>query len=235
MFPNDENLKCYENFVLFSVSAFQYIIMAIIFSKGRPYRKSVVTNPGLITSLIVLTLLTLYIVLWPCKGLISILELAVPPKFTFRLTLVGIAVANFILAVFIEYFVVNLISSLHIRNLQCGGSSKKRPKFDTKKTYLQVEYDLNRRTDWPPVSSYSASSPTKAAEMEKCSSVNEIMPRKLNNNNVEKEMPTIGITRHARTLSIPIPISDFQKNSEYHQKIRHSSAVEQKNLHNQLS
>jgi len=222
---------CYENYVLFSVSAFQYIIMAIVFSRGKPYRKSVVTNPGLISSLIILTLLTLYMVLWPCSGLISILELAVPPEFTFRLTLVGIAVANFVVALFIEFFIVDFISSLECKQLQCGGgSSKKRPKFDTKKAYLQIEYDLAQRTDWPPISPYPASN--NPSELQKWSTINEILPKKLNNN-TETGLPG-GMNRHMRTLSIPIPISEFQRNCDgYPNKVRHSSAVEQKNLHNQ--
>ena len=43
--PVDEfDNKCYEVTAVFSVSAFQYISMAVIFSKGAPYRKAMFTN-----------------------------------------------------------------------------------------------------------------------------------------------------------------------------------------------
>jgi len=43
--PIDEfDNKCYEVTAVFSISAFQYIGMAVIFSKGSPYRKNMFTN-----------------------------------------------------------------------------------------------------------------------------------------------------------------------------------------------
>ena len=39
----DDNVS-YENTAVFSISAFQYIILAVAFSKGPPYRKTMFTN-----------------------------------------------------------------------------------------------------------------------------------------------------------------------------------------------
>jgi hypothetical protein len=47
------------------VSAFQYIILAYAFSKSSPYRKRVYSNYALVTSLIVMTIFTLFMVFWP--------------------------------------------------------------------------------------------------------------------------------------------------------------------------
>ncbi|KAH3786202.1 hypothetical protein DPMN_164305 [Dreissena polymorpha] len=43
--PEDEyNYISYENIAIYVSSTYQYIILAIIFSKGKPYRKSMFTN-----------------------------------------------------------------------------------------------------------------------------------------------------------------------------------------------
>jgi translation elongation factor EF-1alpha len=43
--PNDHrDYQCYEVTALFTMSGFQYIIMAVVFAKGAPYRKSMFTN-----------------------------------------------------------------------------------------------------------------------------------------------------------------------------------------------
>jgi len=42
--PEIRDFTCHEVTAVFSVSAFQYITMAITFSKGVPYRKSMLTN-----------------------------------------------------------------------------------------------------------------------------------------------------------------------------------------------
>ena len=52
---------------MFTVSAFQYIILAYAFSKSTPYRKKIYTNLWLVASLVFLTGFTVYIVLFPSR------------------------------------------------------------------------------------------------------------------------------------------------------------------------
>lgn len=60
-------VACWENYAVFTISAFQYIILAYAFSKSSPYRKMIYTNLWFIASLLFMTGFTLYIVLYPSK------------------------------------------------------------------------------------------------------------------------------------------------------------------------
>lgn len=42
--PAPDNLPNYENTVIFSLSAFQYLILAAAVSKGAPFRRPLYTN-----------------------------------------------------------------------------------------------------------------------------------------------------------------------------------------------
>ena len=61
----DSEVACWENYAVFTVSSFQYIILAYAFSKSRPYRKYVYTNYWFVGSLVVLTAFTVYLVMEP--------------------------------------------------------------------------------------------------------------------------------------------------------------------------
>lgn len=39
-----ERIMCWENTVLFLISCFQYLVLGVVYSKGRPYRKPLYTN-----------------------------------------------------------------------------------------------------------------------------------------------------------------------------------------------
>lgn len=41
---DDSDLKCHDNYAIFSISAMQYITLAVVFSKGVPYRNPMYTN-----------------------------------------------------------------------------------------------------------------------------------------------------------------------------------------------
>ncbi len=60
-------VACFENYAVFCVSAFQYIILAYAFSKSTPYRKFIYTNLWLVASLLLLTAFTVYLVLYPAE------------------------------------------------------------------------------------------------------------------------------------------------------------------------
>ncbi|UYV64215.1 ATP13A3 [Cordylochernes scorpioides] len=72
--PTDTSDACHDNLAIFSVSVFQYITLAIIFSQGAPYRKPIYTNWSLTLSLAAMTVFSAYLVLWPHPWLAQLLE-----------------------------------------------------------------------------------------------------------------------------------------------------------------
>ena len=144
--PKDEFLyDCYENYSVFSMSTFQYAIIAIVFSRGKPYRKAIYTNKCFILSIVVLTLCNIYITLSPAQWAIDLLELQMPPVYDWRFMIVGLALINFLVCLAFESFVVEYIIQEKIK-----------PKLykpeKSKKQYLLLEYDLKCNPNWPPIS-----------------------------------------------------------------------------------
>ncbi|KAI9315959.1 putative P-type ATPase [Dichotomocladium elegans] len=91
--PDGENIECYENTVLFLLSSFQYIFVAIVFSVGPPYRKPLWSNGRLLITLAVLVTLTTWCVILPSTWVMEWLELEAIP-FTFRMLILMLAWTN---------------------------------------------------------------------------------------------------------------------------------------------
>ncbi|XP_071454633.1 polyamine-transporting ATPase 13A3-like isoform X2 [Hetaerina americana] len=103
---HEEIVMCWENTVVFCVSSFQYLILAAVFSKGKPHRKPLYTNTWLLVSIMFLTFSTLLLTLFPLEPIASFFELE---KFSgeiqemyFRFYLLGLPILNLLLAVFVE-------------------------------------------------------------------------------------------------------------------------------------
>nr|CAI5860822.1 unnamed protein product [Callosobruchus analis] len=73
------NFMSFENYVVFTVSIFQYITMVVAFSKGKPFRMPLYTNTFLTFSLVATTLLSIYIAVDPAHWIKDSLELKLPP------------------------------------------------------------------------------------------------------------------------------------------------------------
>ena len=140
----DETQGCYENYAVYSVSQFQYIILAVVFSQGPPYRQRIYTNHYLTATLVIMTAFSVWLVLWPTQWLTEKLELVLPPdeNMFFRLQLLMFALLNSALAVFIEIFVIDYVVHKKLKKI-CSNSSR------TKKKYLAIEKALSKEKSWP--------------------------------------------------------------------------------------
>ncbi|XP_071349000.1 polyamine-transporting ATPase 13A3-like isoform X2 [Trachinotus anak] len=88
--PHDhKNIRNYENTTLFYVSSFQYLAVAIIFSKGKPFRQPSYKNWPFMLSCIGLYTFLLFILLHPVPAIDSFLEILILDIILWRLVFRG--------------------------------------------------------------------------------------------------------------------------------------------------
>lgn len=142
---NKDDVSCTENYTVFIISSMQYIILAVTFSKGHPYRKSLFTNYGLLTSFICLSLFSVYLATFPFEWLRDWFELILPENVGFRFILVGYGIVNFVISLLMEYFFVDYLVFRKLR-YRWHNIDKSRRKF------LAIDRDMARDLKWPPIS-----------------------------------------------------------------------------------
>ncbi|XP_058970502.2 polyamine-transporting ATPase 13A3 isoform X1 [Pocillopora verrucosa] len=140
---NATYVKCHQNAVLFALSSFQYIHLAVVFSGGAPYRKPFYKSGYFLLVVVFLTLFTGFLVVLPGETLQLFFELATIPDKIFKWTLLGIAACNCLISLFIEMFIV---PSQWLKKVLNRLFCKTRPKNYFRILQHQLEHDF----DWPP-------------------------------------------------------------------------------------
>ncbi|XP_028160682.1 probable cation-transporting ATPase W08D2.5 [Ostrinia furnacalis] len=108
-YAGEEANECWENYAIFTVSMFQYITQAIVFSHGSPYRKSVITNKQLMISAVIMTAISAYITISPAQWLATFLELRMPKDSLLSYMIIILAIINFIVALFFERVIIQFL------------------------------------------------------------------------------------------------------------------------------
>ncbi|KAI1235865.1 putative cation-transporting ATPase 13A3, partial [Lamprotornis superbus] len=121
---HDEHyIKNYENTTLFFISSFQYLIVAIVFSKGKPFRQPCYKNFLFVLSVIVLYVFIFFIMLHPVEPIDEFLELVcVPPEW--RLRIVIIVILNAVVSVLTENVLLDMILWKVVFNRDKQGDSR---------------------------------------------------------------------------------------------------------------
>nr|CAH7729266.1 unnamed protein product [Callosobruchus chinensis] len=106
----EPQIVSWENLVLFTVSSYQYIILATVYSKGMPYRQKLITNYLFLLSAVSLTAFVTWLMIYPCKEMAKFMELIYTSpeekeKFMFRTNLLIFPTFHFALARAIEAFI----------------------------------------------------------------------------------------------------------------------------------
>jgi cation-transporting ATPase 13A2 len=107
--PN--SIACYENYAVFTVSSFQYVVIGVVFSQGVPYRKPILSNIGLVIMLVLGTIVNIILTLAPPDWLESFFEFKLAPTWDARFLILGIAFAHFICSWSLEIGITKSLSS----------------------------------------------------------------------------------------------------------------------------
>ncbi|XP_044093197.1 polyamine-transporting ATPase 13A2 isoform X1 [Neovison vison] len=137
--PAPDNLPNYENTVVFSLSSFQYLILAAAVSKGAPFRRPLYTNVPFLVALALLASILVGLLLVPglLQGPLALRNIA---DTCFKLLLLGLVAFNFVGAFMLESVLDQCLPAC-LRRL--------RPKRVSKKRFKQLERELAEQP-WPP-------------------------------------------------------------------------------------
>ncbi|ORX82959.1 hypothetical protein K493DRAFT_240394 [Basidiobolus meristosporus CBS 931.73] len=141
-FTSAKNVRNFENTSLFLISCFQYILTAIVFNVGPPYRRSMFSNRPFVITIFILLIFSVYIVMYPSKVIMNILDLLGVPL-SYRLNLLFVASLNFAVSMVAEKYVFpNLVQwVVHAWHLRKG--AKYRPLSKSpKKIYKRIEEEM---------------------------------------------------------------------------------------------
>lgn len=136
--PAPDNLPNYENTVIFSLSGFQYLILAAAVSKGAPFRQPLYTNVPFLVALALLGSVLVGLILVPglLQGPLGLRNIA---DSSFKLLLLGLVAFNFVGAFMLESMLDQCLPAC-LRWL--------RPKRASKKQFKRLQRELAERP-WP--------------------------------------------------------------------------------------
>ncbi|KAK7889349.1 hypothetical protein WMY93_024909 [Mugilogobius chulae] len=181
---DDHNIKNYENTSVFYVSSFQYLIVAIVFSKGKPFRQPSYKNWPFVASTLSLYFFLLFIMFYPIEAIDDFLEIVCVP-FEWRVKLFLVIVVNAVVSVLMESFILDIVLWKLVFSRDKQGSFGVTPAaptpqglFDTrafkclarlccphkampKARYMHLAQELSVDPDWPP-------KPTTTTEAKPC-------------------------------------------------------------------
>ncbi|CAG2250705.1 Probable cation-transporting ATPase 13A3,Probable cation-transporting ATPase W08D2.5,Probable cation-transporting ATPase 13A4,Cation-transporting ATPase 13A2 [Mytilus edulis] len=144
----DDAYESYENASVFLISSYQYIILAIVFSKGKPYRNTICSNYFFLANIVFCLACTVWLHIEPLEFFREFMELADIPSMEYKLIYLGIVAINFILSFLVESYFCD--SYLISRKLQ---EKIKENFFNSQLKYKALEEEISQSTHWPPVSS----------------------------------------------------------------------------------
>ncbi|XP_035764116.1 probable cation-transporting ATPase 13A3 [Neolamprologus brichardi] len=170
---DEHNIQNYENTSLFYVSSFQYLIVAIVFSKGKPFRQPSYKNWPFVLSAGSLYVFLLFILFYRVDVINEFMEIVCIP-FEWRLKLFLIILVNAAVSVLVETIILDIVLRKLVFSRDKQGSFGVTPaapapqgandlyghkclscqccprKMRPKARYMHLAQELSVDPDWPP-------------------------------------------------------------------------------------
>ncbi|XP_029361895.1 polyamine-transporting ATPase 13A2 [Echeneis naucrates] len=136
------NLPNMEDTSVFSLSGFQYIIMAVVVTKGYPHKKPLYYNVIFLCLLFILFSVMALLVLYPGPFFSTVFQLYNMSDMGYKMLLIAVAALNFLIC-----FVVEVLIDMGILNcLRVLRGTR-----PSKKQYKRLHALLSDSASWPPL------------------------------------------------------------------------------------
>lgn len=145
---NHSDILKIQNTVLFVYTAFQYIIVALIFSVGRPYRKPFYSNIAFLISCVILMASNCVMTVKPIQFLQESFKIYSIDYGEYYMVIFGLLLCNLLCSHIIDNV---LLDTKCIQRLLRWTQRKKGPK----NKYKLILNDIANDSSWPPASSYT--------------------------------------------------------------------------------
>ncbi|XP_069775899.1 polyamine-transporting ATPase 13A3-like isoform X2 [Narcine bancroftii] len=153
------HISNYENTTLFFVSCCQYLAVAFVFSRGKPFRQPVYRNYLFMGCILILYSFIILIMMFPIDDIAHFFELVCVPL-DWRVKMLLLILANLALSFLVE----NLVCDYCVKSRLCAGRSSKclvpninnQPDLDPAlppsrgDRYKRLARELLLDPDWPP-------------------------------------------------------------------------------------
>ncbi|CAN7980624.1 unnamed protein product [Ixodes pacificus] len=127
-----------------SVNCMSYVIAAVVFSPGPPFRKSIISNKLYLLVVIMEFLIVSYVTLYPADFIRRYINFKEAPKFEFHAFLFVLSLLNFVISYLWEVF---FVQHFLFKRVQPWLRSLRGPIH----LYEKIEKDLSHNSKWPPV------------------------------------------------------------------------------------
>ncbi|XP_035276744.1 probable cation-transporting ATPase 13A3 isoform X4 [Anguilla anguilla] len=139
---SERNIENYENTTIFYVSCFQYLVIAIVFSKGKPFRQPSYRNWPFLLSAVFFYFLLLFIILYPIPAIDNVLQIVCVP-YQWRIRVLVIVVANAVVSILIEAG-IDRCGARCLARLCCQRTQSSNVR------YMRLARELQKDPYWPP-------------------------------------------------------------------------------------
>ncbi|NWH31177.1 AT134 ATPase, partial [Chloropsis hardwickii] len=138
----DNGFKSYENTTVWLLSTINCLIVALVFSKGKPFRQPIYTNYVFILVLVGQLGICLFLMFADIDDLYSKMDLVCTPT-TWRISMVGMLAVTLAVSFLVEEAV--------IENRPLWLLLKKTFRYHSKSHYKRLQHVLEQDSAWPPL------------------------------------------------------------------------------------